>query len=461
MDDETMKISCQLMSEAVLIYRNQDYVKAYEKIKELIAKDEVPRNFTLSCAWIIYKYVRQMANRLSLENLNICADFYKLNLVSEPSLVRSVFLGQIIELSKQNRDFDILSYCKDFDLGKLRQEDYVGNDVTLENKTMHYESLAERLATRIYNVMKATRSCQYATLLMPFFKEVKSKCSTNKFVDMYIGLMYCWMGEIKTARKMFVNILLTAPQWYIWKNMVLVTDVIEEKIAFLCKAMTMINDERYKGNMHLQLASILQDKEPSVAAMEIAKYFETYRKNNWRICGDAYILQNKLGGITVVNGDMSFYLKYARKAEEMVYKDIDAVEMTFVREISLQGKSKAVLYSERSKRSINVSLSRLGKGKKVGDVFSVKYNMAGNKPILLTLTFLRNTPSNLNHVENRLEISGRVSLPHTGGFAFIDKKYYVPDRLRSQYRLIDGQKVQAIVVRTEDKRWRVVKILKW
>lgn len=462
MDDETMKANCLLMYETVNIYRSQDYVKAYENIKKIIAKDEVPRNFMLSCAWIIYKYVKQMTNRLSLENLNICADFFKLNLVSEPSLVRSMFLVQVIELSKTFPNFDFLLFCKDFNLGKLRQEDYVGNDVTLGGKTMHYESLAERLATRIYNVMKATNNRQYATLLMPFFKEVRAKCPANKFIDMYIGLMCYWMGEIVEARKMFVNILLNAPQWYIWKNMVLVTDVIEEKIAFLCKAMTMINDERYKGNMHLQLAAMLQSEDSSHAAMEIATFFETYRKNNWRICGDAYILQNKLKGVAASSDSMSFYTIYAKRAEELIYGDIDSVEMKFVREITLHGKRKVVLCATNSKTSVIVTPSEIGEGKNIGDVFSVRYNMVDNKPKLLTLSFLRHTSSTdiSRLAESRLKINGIVSLPHTGGFAFIDKKYYVPDKLRSHYRLTDGQKVQALVAQTDDGRWRVVKILK-
>ena len=459
MDDETMRANSLLLNEAVAIYRSQDFVEAYEKIKELIAKNEVPRTFTLSCAWIIYKYIKQMSNRLSFENLNHCADFYRLNLIHEPSLVRSVFLVQVIELSKVFPDFDFLSFCKDFNLDKLRPEDYVGNDVTFGGKTIHYESLAERLATRIYNVMKVTKNTQYAALLMPFLLNVQAKCPANKFIDMYIGLMYYWKGDRTKARKVFANILLVAPQWYIWKNMVLVTDIAEEKIAFICKAMTMIADEKYKGNLHLQLAAILQDEDPPHAAMEIAKYFETYRKNNWRICGDAYILQSKLDVVIASSDAMLFYTRYARKAEDLIYGDLEAVEMTFVREISLHGKRKALL--RNGSTSLIVAFSEIGKGGKIGDVFSVRYSMVNDKPRVLTLSFLRHSSAEVAlSAGDRLKISGSVSLPHTGGFAFIDKKYFVPDKLCLQHRLIEGQKVEALVVKTSDDRWRVVKILK-
>ena len=71
MDDDTLRAKCQAMSAASDLYKAKDYVKAYETAKETIANDEVPEAFNLSCAWIIYRYLKQMAGNISDENIEV------------------------------------------------------------------------------------------------------------------------------------------------------------------------------------------------------------------------------------------------------------------------------------------------------------------------------------------------------------------------------------------------------
>lgn len=461
MDDNTLRANFQAMSSATDLYKAKDYVKAYEAAKATITNGEVPEPFRLSCAWIIYRYFKQMAGNISNENIEICSNFFISHLTAQPSLVRSLFLVQMIELSKNSSEFDFIAFCIKYDINNLRPEDFIGNEIKAGTQIIHYESLAEKLATRIYNVMKASKSPKYASLLMPFFEVVKKKCPENRFMDMYLGLLHYWKGETEAAKNTFIKILLTNPQWYIWKNMVYVAQSTEEKIAYCCKAATMINDEKYKGNLHLQLAELLADCDPTHAAMEISMFFETYKKNNWRICGDAYILQNKLNGVMVATDETAFYSKYAEKAESFVYGSLKPVEMTYTRDFIIRGKRKANLCSLHPKISISISASRLGKGARTGDVFMVRYNMVDNKPMLLTLEFVRHSSaiSKDTNNDNRTEINGKVTLPRNGDFAFIDYKYYIPARIRSQYTLNEGQEIRAVACRTENGKWRIIKIL--
>lgn len=459
MDDETLRTKCQVMDAASDLYKKKDYVKAYETAKETIASDEVPEAFYLSCAWIIYRYLKQMAGNISDENIEVCSKFFFSHL-KQPSLVRSLFLVQMIELSKNNTRFDFLAFCIRYDICNLRPDDFMGNEIKTDSQVIHYDSLAEKLATRIYNIMKSTKSPHYSSLLMPFFEEVKQKCNKNKFIDMYIGLLHYWKGETEAARKAFIHILLTDPQWYIWKNMMYVSKDAEEKTAFCCKAATLVSDERFKGNLHLQLAELLVDSDPPHAAMEIGQLFDTYESNNWRICGDAYILKNKLSGVAAASDSTAFYRIHAKKAEEIVYGSLEPVEMTYSKEITVRGKRKANLYSSSQKVSLNVSVSRLGQGAKVGDIFMVRFNMINHKPIVLTIDFTRHssTPSTKRNHE-KTEINGKVTLPRNGDYAFIDYKYYVPARLRFQHDLCEGQEIRALASKTEDGKWRITRIL--
>lgn len=76
MDDNTIRANFQAMSSAADLYKAKDYVKAYEAAKAIIANGEVPEPFILSCAWIIYRYFKQMAGNISNENIEICSNSY-------------------------------------------------------------------------------------------------------------------------------------------------------------------------------------------------------------------------------------------------------------------------------------------------------------------------------------------------------------------------------------------------
>ena len=56
-------------------------------------------------------------------------------------------------------------------------------------------------------------------------------------------------------------------------------------------------------------------------------------------------------------------------------------------------------------------------------------------------------------------MTGVVSLPRSGEFAFIDRRYYVPAGIRKKAQLQEGQTVTAQVVQQPDGKWRAVAII--
>lgn len=134
--------------------------------------------------------------------------------------------------------------------------------------------------------------------------------------------------------------------------------------------------------------------------------------------------------------------------------------MTYLKEITVRGTRKANLYSSSPKVSLNVSVSRLGKGAKVGDVFMVRFNIVNHRPIVLTIDFARHSSTPIRkRNDEETEISGMVTLPRYGDYAFIDYKYYVPAKLRYEHNLCEGQEIRALACKTEYGKWRITKIL--
>lgn len=465
MDDVEQKDIITLMDEAVAQYKAGNYVQAFTMARGAIASGGVPQRYSFYCMWMAYRYLRQMGASVPPDDVALCIRYFRDHASQEPSLARSVFLQQMIELSKSRPDVAGLDAFAEYGVLPLRDDDFQRREAeTPDGRKIQYESLAEKLATRLYNLMKSCRGGSHAAGLMPFFRQVEERCPWNKYIKMYIGLIHYWGGNADEARRAFRDILLTAPEWYIWKNMALVTSDPEEQKAFCCKAVRMSPDEKYSGGIHLQLASMLAPTDKPLAAAELARYIDIYRRNNWRIPSDALRLHAELQSTPLpVSSTSGFYDAYALKAEQLVYGGVQPVEMTYLRdERNAAGKRRALLQSSSPKASLRVAPSQLGRDARPGDVYSVRYTKAEGRCVLLAVSFLRRQPKPQPAAgqQQEREVEGRVSLPANGaGFAFIAKRYFVPDRLRAARQLQEGQMVKAVARQAADGRWRVVKIL--
>lgn len=75
MDGKCLDENNQTMVEAIRQYKDGQYVGAYETARNLIENGEVPDFYKESCAWIIYRYTRQMAGKVSQKNMEACSNF--------------------------------------------------------------------------------------------------------------------------------------------------------------------------------------------------------------------------------------------------------------------------------------------------------------------------------------------------------------------------------------------------
>lgn len=369
-------------------YRAKDYETAYALIHSGLDEGDIPSLFAPTCVWVIYQHVKRNKETISFHEFQLAADFFLHKVDKKPDFSRSLFLGLAVEVTKRYADFNFINFCIAFDLSALRDEDFKGSDYTTDDgKTIHYDSLAEKAACRIYNCMKKHHDIPTVEQIIPFFMSVMEKCPANRFINMYISLAYCWTGRVSEAFATFKQILTTDPQWYIWKNMMLAARNEDEKIAFCCKAMSMVGDEKFKGNLHLQLAFLTKDSRPDIAAAELESYMHTYRLNRWNISGDAYLLEAALAGTAKSAEIHTFRRQYAHKAEEIIYSDIRPIKMTYTKSVRLaNGKTKAILTATRSKMSIKVAEGAIGKRCKPGSVFSVRYSREGGRTNVLTIS---------------------------------------------------------------------------
>jgi len=464
-----------IIDNARALITEHRYEEAYQSLLPYIENREVPDCFLMNCGWVIYYYLKlQKESHQSIELRKAFALYF---IVCQPaaSLLHSLVMVQAVSLEKKHEnDFKFVEFCQMWHLDCLREEDFARQTVkTDDGKSFEYNSLAEDVATRLYKEMKQRHTSHFAKSLLPFMERVAQKCPQNKFVPMYVAQMWLWAGDREKAVETYQKILQNSPDWYLWKNLGEIVDDDDDRISFFCKALTMQGKEEFVGDLHLALARLLMDKNPQQALYEVNRYIDTYQRNNWRISDEVRVLADRLRGVAPETQPKAFYQANVERAEAFVYEGLPEVELTYTGPFkNSSGKMRAGLSGGRYKVSVGQgAFPELAKAEP-GDVFRVRLLRSDHRWTVLTLhatgkknqTGVQQRDKNQQTAQNsptpeKKTVTGVVSLPRNGEFAFIDRHYYVPAGLRKKAQLQEGQAVTAQVVRQPDGKWRAVAII--
>ena len=467
---EHIKAIAPDIAKAYQLGKEQKYDEAYQVLLPHFVAKEIPSFFEEPCGWAIYRYLKKNEEILASRDIKKALAFYLTFATCKPSILHSCIMIQATNLEKKHEnDFRFIEFCRMWKLGSLREEDFLMEKGTTENGiSIEFQSLAEKVATRLYKELKKRHTKECANEFFPFFETIKEKCPHNRFIGMYIAQLYYWQGNSERAIAEYKSLLRTTPEWFIWKNLGDICEDKEVRISLYCKAMTMMRKEKYIGELRLGLANLLLDTNKEQAAYEIEQYMKTYKDNRWKIAGEVYLLQNKLSGIAPSAQAKQFYRNNIEKAEEFAYPDIPIEELTYCGMVTNPaGKEKAKLVNREKRISVLTSSMPLLRKASVGDVFQVRIHDFQKRKIVLTIHQTNKKDSLMDitkkqHVNDKdiCTISGKVSVPVHGDFCFIDHQYFVPEKLARANNLREGDTVKAKVKKMPNGKWRVVSIIK-
>lgn len=390
---EHIKAIAPDIAKAYNLGKEQKYDEAYQVLVPHFETKDIPSYFEEPCGWTIYRYLKNNEDRLSSRDVRKALAFYLTFASCKPSLLHSCIMIQAANLEKKyENDFRFIEFCRMWKLESLRDEDFLSEKGATDNgKSIEFQSLAEKVATRLYKELKQRHTVEFANELFPFFETIKEKCPNNRFIGMYIAQLYYWQGNTEMAIAEYKHILRATPEWFIWKHLGDICEDKEVRISLYCKAMTMIGKEEYIGELRLGLANLLLDANKEQAAYEVEQYMKTYKANGWKIAGDVYLLQNKLLNITPSVLAKQFYRNHIEKAEEFAYSDIPAEELTFSGIVTNHaGKERANLINKRKKIYVRTPLIPLLRKANVGDIFMVRVYESQKRKIALTIHPIEN-----------------------------------------------------------------------
>ena len=376
------------IAKAYQLGKNKKYDEAYDVLVPLFEAKEIPSYFEEPCGWTIYRYLKRNEDKLSSRDIRKALAFYLTFASCKPSTLHSCMMIQAANLEKKyENDFRFIEFCLMWNLENFRVEDFLSEKGTTENgKSIEFQSLAEKVATRLYKELKSRHTEEFVNELFPFFLTIKEKCPNNRFIRLYIAQLYYWQGNTERAIAEYKQILRIAPEWFIWKHLGDICEDKEVRISLYCKAMTMMGKEEYIGELRLGLANLLLDANKEQAAYEVEQYMKTYKANGWKIAGDVYLLQNKLQGIPPSAQAKQFYRNNIEKAEAFVYSDIPVEVLTFSGIVKNHaGKERANLINKRKKIYVRTPLTSLLRKASVGDVFLVRVYESQKQKIALTI----------------------------------------------------------------------------
>lgn len=440
--------------------------EAFTSLRPYLERDEVPSYLYMPVGWVIYRYIKENTARLLPHEATKIFGFYLRLCQSKPEMVHSYVMVKAIDYNKKHpEEFDFTAFCRKWRLDNFRDEDYVGGEgVGSDGKNVKYQSLVVKAATALYKCLKRNHTEDTAREFLPFFETLSQRCPDYEFTPLYIANMHAWMGEKDEAVRQFRHMLTRNQQWYLWSQLGNLLDT-PLRLSCYCKALSMSAKEEFNGDLHLGLATMLATSSPQQAAYELSAYATTCKNNGWRIKAQAYELEQTLHGVGPASDGPGFYLSHSAGAEDFVYDGLPCDEFVYKgTSTNAKGKQHAVLSCRKRHVTVHAPLSPQLRKASVGDVFLCHYCQTDSRAVLLSTRptgkhIVINPPPAKAHDNNReqKDVEGTVRTRPGQEFAFVDD-CFIPPRLRQSAGLVNGQHIKAKARRTEDGRWRVVKV---
>lgn len=443
--------------------------EAFALLEPYLADNAVPAFFCPTAGWVIYRYMKAHLSQLLPLQASAMFDYYLQICPHKPDVMHSCMMVLAVSYRKlHTQEYSFAAFCRSWGLSNFRNEDYIPSTTTDSfGNSVVYQPLVERVATCLYKELKQFHTSELATEFLPFFKDVYARCPDYKFIPLYIANLYAWYGAKDLAVQQFKSLLAKNQQWFLWMHLGALLDN-KLKISCYCKTLTMTDKEDYIGEVHLSLALLLHESNPSQAAYELDMYMSTYKRNGWRLKNVSLDLERALSGTTPAAEGKRFYEANSMDAEEFVYHDmpIDKFAYTGVFTNS-KGKTRASLKNRSKHLTINTPIIPILQKANVGDVFMCRYRIENKRPLLLTAhpTGDRVVVKEINSKGQQrsgkgepMEVEGKVRIRDGQPFAFVEN-FFIPPHLRQSANLVNGQFVKAKAMQQPDGRWRIVKII--
>jgi len=207
--------------------------------------------------------------------------------------------------------------------------------------------------------------------------------------------------------------------FWVWE---LLSDIFEEddsrKIACLCKALSLKTPEDFLIKTRLKLAeNLIVKRQYAEAKTEVVKIVEIRQSKGWKIPTDVsnIIEQDWFKSSRAFPNNKTFYKKYIKEAEEIMFQDIpeEIIAIEFVN----SNKKIANFIKDKTRKGF-FNYSRHIDSLKIGDIVKVRFSDDSTEEYFKLLTLKPNDGTYSS--QSVKEFKGIVRINAGNSFGFVD-----------------------------------------
>lgn len=249
--------------------------------------------------------------------------------------------------------------------------------------------------------------------------------------------------------------------FWVWD---LLADIFSEdkeiQFACYCKALSLKTSEDFLVKLRLSFAELLIEMRMySEAKTEIQKVISTREKHEWKLTNQItqWIGQDWFKSATAKNDNQGLYSSYIKKAEEILFQDIqeELIAVEFVNE----DKNMLNFVIDKQNFGFFNYAGRITKPK-IGDILSVRFDGEGQNGFYKILTAKKSEPNLTLSAIKDFEGTLKVISPHNFGFL---EDIFIEPRIIQGSKLTDGQTIKGRAILSFNKKkdewgWKAVEI---
>lgn len=253
--------------------------------------------------------------------------------------------------------------------------------------------------------------------------------------------------------------------FWVWE---LLADIFKDnpdnKLACLCKALSLKTKEEFIINTHQKMATLLIDKKLyEEAKTEINAILKTRKKNDWKIPQDIleWTKQTWYSEAKQFTDNKKLYKSKTKEAEELLFHDVE--EMIIVTEfVNTNKEMLSFIHSKAVKGFFNYKF--LDIKPKIGDVFKVRLVNVGSEGYHKVLTIRKIDASKNFSSEVLKKVSGAINITKGKNFGFLNDVFVSPEIVK-KHNIKNNKELEAKAILTFNKKksewgWKAFQIVK-
>ena len=281
--EETNALKSQLR-EAIEAGRQRLSIEAqFEKFNTLYKEKMLDPSLLRDFGWLTYYHLRNIPLNSILPRKRLLLLYLSLEL-ERPSLLHSLMLGEALKMKRNSpSQFKIMDFLTLWGIENLREADW---EKFKPDKGHSPNSLVENLIGTYARELKDEKSSapdDFAVIVDRALETYK----TNPHLPLYKGLVLASQGRREEALAHYKTLLRRWPKkFFLWSKAEELVPYknLDVRIAMLCRAMSMVRDPAFLGDIRLRLANVLCKKGLYAnARYQLEEYIRYYTSQGWKI----------------------------------------------------------------------------------------------------------------------------------------------------------------------------------